>query len=337
MNFTDNRHGAIKPAGNHASVRTTGLLLGVPLVMLLSSLSIVQAAHADTKKPAVAASATNHAALLLEVRKNLTQSGKYSASDIEGIIAELRNKSMIEIQAMVDFAGSKATGADRLIAGSGSDARDRAGELTGRSGVSGTSGSASERGINQALTPGVNDTRGQTSSCSACDAAPEQGFFDWLLGSKERNGADQLDSGAPPTPKGATHYPASNGDHIYVFKDKSVSIVRRGKETEYLNSNQRLVDSNGNAKEPRPDGDKSGGFTAADVRRVAALLGSKSEPDPNSSKGGTGGGVDSTRTNRTGTVGLYTESATGTYTSKADVLEIIRISVEKLQGPQVGK
>lgn len=334
MNFIDKRHGAIKPAGNHASVRTTGLLLGVPLAMLLSSLSIVQAAHADTKKPAVAASATNHAALLVEVRKNLAQSGKYSASDIEGIIAELRNKSMEEIQAMVDFAGSKATGAERLLGpGTAQDARDRAGELTGRSGGGGGGESASQRSINQALTPGLNDTRGQNkaeASCNACESTPPPP-------GKHRNGAEMVDSEPPPAPAGSRLVEAANGDNIYIFSDKSVGIVRPDGTTEYLNSRQRLVDKGGDKKEPTPDGVKSSGFTAADVRRVAALLGSKSEPDPNSDNGGTGGGVNDSKANRTGTLGLYTESGTTTYVSRADVKEVIRISVEKLQGPQVGK
>ena len=47
--------------------------------------------------------------------------------------------------------------------------------------------------------------------------------------------------------------------------------------------------------------------------------------------------MNDSKANRTGTLGLYTESGTTTYVSRADVKEVIRISVEKLQGPQVGK
>ena len=329
MNFTDNRHGAIKLAGNHASVRTTGLLLGVPLAMLLSSLSIVQAAHADTKKPAVAASTASHAALLVEVRKNLTQSGKYSAKEIDGVIAELRNKSMEEIKAIVDFAGSKATGAERLVGpGAGQDARDRAGQLLGSSGsASSTSGNGAQRGVQSQLTGGgIRDTSGYAANgMDDCQACP---------GTNTGGGA-----AANPDSQVGSDIKAANGDTIKRYQDGSASIERGGR-TEYLNKHHQLVDQNGTKVTPNPEDNTPGGsgrLTTADVRRIGALLGSKSEPDPNGDGGGNGGGVNDSKANRTGTLGLYTESGTTTYVSRADVKEVIRISVEKLQGPQVGK
>ena len=323
---------------NHNLARKTCLVLGVPLAMLLSSLVIVQAAHADTKKPEIAATdAKQQAALLLEIRNNLTQKGKYSATEIDGVIAELRNKSVEEIKAIADFAGSRATGAERLVGpGTGQDARDRAGELTGRIGDSSASETATQRGVNDALHPGLNDTQGQDSigakNCNACEPTP-------FLGDKQRTGSKMVNGdGAPPAPAGSVKdIPTKGGGHIYVFKDKSVRIVGSVGSTEYINKNGVLVDRDGGKKEPTPDGVKSNGFTAADVRRVTAMLGSKSEPDPNSDNGGTGGGVNDTKANRTGTLGLYTDSATGTYTSKTEIKEVIRLSVEKLQGPPVIK
>ena len=107
-------HSVANPENRNIAGKTC-LVLGVPLAMLLCSLVIVQAAHADTKKPDIAVPDAKQAALLLEIRKNLTQRGKYSAAEIDGVIAELRNKSLEEIKAIADFAGSKTTGAERLV------------------------------------------------------------------------------------------------------------------------------------------------------------------------------------------------------------------------------
>ena len=315
--------------------RNACLVLGVPLAMLLSSLLIVQVAHADTKKPTIAATdAKQQAALLVEIRKNLSQSGKFSPAVIDGVIAELRNKSMEEIKAMVDFAGSKATGAERLVGpGAGQDARDRAGEIVGRSGSSSaTTGNGTQRGVQGQLTGGgINDTRGQDgiwgigqAGCSACPG-------DVITEDQPSKQVDQKNGGP---------INAGNGDVIQRWNDGSASIQRPNGTTEYINSAGRLVDGNGANVTPNPEDNTPGGsgrLTAADVRRIGALLGSKSEPDPNSGKGGAGGGVNATKANPTGTVGLYTEAGTATYVSRADVQEVIRISVEKLQGPQVGK
>lgn len=319
---------------NRNLARKASLILGVPLAMLLSSLVIVQAAHADTKKPTVAASDVKQAALLAEIRKNLVQSGKYKAAEIDAVIGELRNKSVEEIKAMADFAGSKATGAERLVGpGAGQDARDRAGEIVGSSGSSSsTTGNGTQRGVQSQLTGGgINDTRGQDgiwgigqAGCTACPG-------------------DVITEDQPPKQAGQENggpINAGNGDVIQRWNDGSASIKRPNGTTEYINSAGRLVDGNGANVTPNPEDNTPGGsgrLTAADVRRIGALLGSKSEPDPNSSKGGTGGGVNDTKANRTGTLGLYTEGGTVAYTSKAEIKEIIRISVEKLQGPQVGK
>ncbi|MEP6906450.1 MAG: hypothetical protein ABI858_00490 [Pseudoxanthomonas sp.] len=310
----------------------------MPLAMLLSSLLIVQAANADTKKPTISATDTKHqAALLVEIRKNLSQSGKFSPAVIDGVIAELRNKSMEEIKAIADFAGSNATGAERLIGpGVSQDARDRAGQLVGSSGSSSSiNGSGAQRGVQSQLTGGgINDTRGQESvSKETCVACPGS-------------------SGRGMTASQATEEPTvetkPNGDVVTSYSDNSKSIVRGGK-TEYVNSHGRVVDQNGRSgflswllggkKTPLPDDNNpsSGRLTFADQKRLGLIGSLVSEPDPNSTKGGTGGGVNESKANRTGTVGLYTESGTATYTSKADVQEIIRISVEKLQGPQVGQ
>lgn len=328
MNFIDRRYRTTELSPNRMRTGMTGLLLGVPLAMFLSSVSIVEAARAETKKPAAAATDAKHAALLAEVRKNMTQSGKYSASQIDGVIAELRNKSMDQIKALADFSGKNATGAERLVGpGVGQDARDRAGQIVGSSGGSSSaSGNGAQRGVQDQLNTrgGINDTRGQDATgCTACPGPVKEG--------QPAKQAGQ-ENGGPIN--------AGNGDVIQRWNDGSASIKRPNGTTEYLNSQNQLVDRNGNAVTPNPEDNTPGGsgrLTAADVRRIGALLGGKSEPDPSSSKGGTGGGVDSTKTNRTGTVGLYTESGTVTYTSKADIKEIIRISVEKLQGPSAGK
>src|SRR3954451_14581484 len=101
MNHINDQLHSVATSANRNLARKTCLVLGVPLAMLLSSLLIVQAAHADTRKPEIAAAdAKQQAALLLEIRNNLTRSGKYSAIEIEGVIAELRNKSVEEIKAI---------------------------------------------------------------------------------------------------------------------------------------------------------------------------------------------------------------------------------------------
>lgn len=336
MKDVDHQNVLTNKTNRIGTFRVAAAVLGVPFAILLSALSVALPAHAQDKKPLVLAD-SNIMALLAEIRTRLVKSGTYSAAEIDGVIAELRNKNMDEIKAISDFAGKNPTGAERLIPGSGSEARDRAGELTGHSGGGSSGVSASERGINQALTPGINDRSGQTSdSCDACDAVSKETVWDWLTGSKQRNGADQLGTGEPKKYGDARRVKSNNGDTIDIYKDKSVSITRKDGSTEFLSSGQRLVDKNGNAKEPRPDGDKSGGFTISDLRRVIALLGQHSQPAGNDDTG-SGGGLDGTKTNRTGTLGYFQEDGSRTYTSKADVKEIIRLSVEKLQGPRVVK
>jgi hypothetical protein len=209
-----------------------GLLFGVPLAMFLSSVSIVEAARAETKKPAAAATDAKHVALLAEVRKNMTQNGKYSASQIDGVIAELSNKSMEEIKAIADFAGSKATGAERLVgSGAGQDARDRAGQLLGSSGPSSsTTGNGAQRGGQSQLTGGgINDTRGHDSvGRESCDACP---------GKNGKNAGNVTED--------TTVENKPNGDVVTTYPDNSKSIVRGGK-TEYVNSHGRVVDKAGN-------------------------------------------------------------------------------------------
>lgn len=309
------------------STRMTGLALAAPLALLLVTMPFVASVHAETRKPTIATANATQPALLAEIRKNLVQSGKYSAIEIDSVIAELRNKSVEEIKAIADFSGKAASGAERLVGpGVGQDARDRAGQLIGSSGTaSSSSGNGAQRGVQSELAGGgINDTRGQDATgCTACPGPVKEG--------QPAKQAGQ-ENGGPIN--------AGNGDVIQRWNDGSASIKRPNGTTEYLNSQNQLVDRNGNAVTPNPEDNTPGGsgrLTAADVRRIGALLGSKSEPDPNSSKGGTGGGVNDTKANRTGTLGLYTEGATGTYTSKTEIKEIIRISVEKLQGPQVGK
>ena len=333
MNSIDRRNDTTKLARNCMRTGMAGLLLGVPLAMFLSSVSIVEAARAETKKPTAAATDAKHAALLVEVRKNLTQSGKYNATEIDGVIAELRNKSMEEIKAIADFAGSKATGAERLVGpGVGQDARDRAGQILGSSGnASSTSGNGAQRGVQSQLTGGgINDTRGQDSvGRESCDACP---------GKNGKNAGNVTED--------TTIENKPNGDVVTTYPDNSKSIVRGGK-TEYVNSHGRVVDKAGNSgfwswllgtKTPLPDDNNpsSGRLTFADQKRLGLIGSLASEPDPNGGAS-TGGGIDGSKSNRTGTVGLFTESGTRSYTSEVEIKEVIRLSIEKLQGPQVGK
>lgn len=333
MNRANDQLRSVAIPANRKLARKACLVLGVPLAMLLSSLAIVQAAHADTKKPEIAAPAVKQAALLVEIRKNLAQTGKYSATEIDGVIAELRNKSVEEIKAIADFAGSKATGAERLVGpGAGQGARDKMGQIIGSSGnASSTSGNATQRGVQSQLTGGgINDTRGQDSvGRESCDACP---------GKNGRNAGNVTEDTTKET--------KPNGDVVTTYPDKSRSIVRGGK-TEYVNSHGRVVDKAGNSgfmswflgtRTPLPDDNNpsSGRLTFADQKRLGLIGSLESEPDPNGGTG-TGGGIDSSKSNRTGTVGLFTESGTRNYTSEVEIKEVIRLSVEKLQGPPVIK
>lgn len=325
-------HSVANPENRNIAGKTC-LVLGVPLAMLLCSLVIVQAAHADTKKPDIAVPDAKQAALLLEIRKNLTQRGKYSAAEIDGVIAELRNKSLEEIKAIADFAGSKTTGAERLVGpGAGQGARDPMGRIVGSSGSSPSiTGNGAQRGVQNQLTGGgINDTRGQDSvGKESCDACP---------GKNGRNAGNVTEE--------TTTENKPNGDVVTTYPDNSKSIVRGGK-TEYVNSHGRVVDKAGNSgfwswllgtKTPLPDDNNpsSGRLTFADQKRLGLIGSLASEPDPNGGTS-TGGGIDGSKSNRTGTVGLFTESGSRSYTSEVEIKEVIRLSIEKLQGPQVGK
>ncbi len=288
------------------------------------------AAHATTGKPGAAETA-ERATLRAELQRALTAKG-LNKTGVDRVLANLDRLDMAELRDLAGFAGEAASGAERVLPGSGTNVRDRAGELTGRSGITTGSGPASQRGIDRAMTPGVRDTRGHVSSCQACPDAPKETS---VMGDKQRNGGDMArpEGSGPAEPRRVAN---GNGEVIVIQPDGSASILRLSTgKFEYVDSEHRLVDSKGNAKEPLPDDQgASGGFTAADVKRVAALIGRYSQPAGND-EGGTGGPVDAGRANPTGSRGLYTDAQLGAgYVSRADLQEILRVAFEKLRGPQ---
>ena len=322
----------ITPADRNLA-RKASVVLGVPLAMLLSSMLIVPTAHADTKKPTISAPDAKQAALLLEIRKNLTQTGKFNKRLIDNIMGELQNKSMADIRDMANFVGRNVPGAESLVGpGAKESARDHLGRVLGSSGSgSSATGNGTQSSVQSQLTGGgINDTRGHDSvKKESCDACP---------GKNGKNPGNVTEDKSTET--------KSNGDVVTTYPDSSKSIVRGGK-TEYVNSHGRVVDKAGNGgfwswllstTTPLPDDNNpsSGRLTFADQKRLGLIGTLASEPDPNSGSG-TGGGIDGTKSNRTGTVGLFTEAGTLTYTSKAEIQEVIRLSIEKLQGPKVGK
>ncbi|RXR08290.1 hypothetical protein [Pseudoxanthomonas composti] len=281
------------------------------------------------EKPATQPATASRAALLAEVARAL-KSRNIAAPNVERIVANLSQLDMSELEALAGFGGTAATGAGRLVEGASGSVRDRAGELTGRVGGSAGGGtSASQRGVERAMRPGMRDTRGQLSTCQAC---PEDASF---MGNTQRNGAGMAKDNSNSASDQPRRIDAGNRDVIKIYKDGSASIIRMSSgRIEYVNSDQRLVDESGNAKEPAPDSEQgSGGFTAADVKRVGALINQHRQPTGDES--GNGGPVDTGRTDPTGARGLYTESRLGAgYVSEGDLREIVRLSIEKLRGPQ---
>lgn len=312
--------------------RTSRLLLAALLPLAFAAvLAPVSSAHADTGKPTTTET-QQRAALRAELQRLLTARG-LGKGGVDRVLANLDQLDMAALRDLAGFAGERATGADRLLVGGAAGARDRAGEFTGRTGTGSNGNPASQNATDRAMTPGVRDTRGQTSSCAACPGAPKETP---VQGTKQRNGADMLKPEQSASTGGPRTINAANGDTITLHKDGSAKIQRPNGTNEYLDSDHRLVDSAGQAKEPMPDdAGSSGAFTAADVRRIGAMLGKYSQPAGTDEGGGTGGPVDQGKTNPTGSRGLYTDAQLGAgYVSRADLEEIVRVAIEKLQGPQ---
>ena len=315
------------------AAKSTASMLVLMLPLALACVAAVPA-WADTAKPATSADAAKRSALQVELRRQLL-ARKLPAAGVERTLAQLDGLSMAQLRELAGFAGARDVGAGRLIAGAPAQSgRDRAGELVGSSGSSSSasSGSGMQQGIRGAMDPrnGINDTRGQTSSGAAtCAACPD------TRSGREPEKHDASGDG----PRTITTH---TGNTIKIYGDGSASIAGRDGKTEYLNSGGRIVDKSNtpvpNAT-PRPDDQSpvtSTRITQNDIDRSNGVLGHRANPNPNDT-GSTGGPVDTGKADRTGGLGLFTDTRPGAgYISKADMQEVIRLSIEKLQGPQVG-
>ena len=315
------------------TTRSATSMLALILPLALASVAAVPA-WADTAKPATSAEAAQRSALQNELRRQLVAK-RIPSAGVERTLAQLDGLSMAQLRELADFAGARDAGAGRLIAGAPAQAgRDRAGDIVGSSGSSSsaTSGSGMQRGIAGAMDPrnGINDTRGQTSyGADTCAACPD---------TKSGREAAKYDA----TGDGPKKIETQSGHTIKIYGDGSASIAGADGKTEYLNSGGRIVDRSNNAvpnATPRPDDQSpttSTRITQNDIDRINGVLGNRAKPNPNDT-GSTGGPVDAGKADRTGSLGLFTDNRPGAgYVSKADMQEIIRVSIEKLQGPQVG-
>lgn len=309
------------------AVRTT--LLQIAVLCALTCGGVAPVVHAQ-EKPASATATAKRTALLSEISRVL-KTRNLSSVQVDRIVANLSQLDMAELEALAGFAPGAATGADRLVPGSAGSVRDRAGELTGRLGTTNGSGtSASQRGVERALTPGIRDGRGQASTCQACPESGDTPINPFVAGGTSNKGIPDSEGNVQTWPKKVD---GQNGSKIEIWQDGSASITT-GKRTEYVSSDQRLVDKSGNAKEPAPDSEQgSGRVTAGDLKRIGAII--NRHRQPTGDEGGSGGPVDTGRTDPTGSRGLYTESRLGAgYVSESDLKEIVRLSIEKLRGPQ---
>ena len=301
--------------------------------VLVGALAVLPAAsalgQAAPKAGKVAGTNAETQALIDEVRRAMLAGGRYSAKQIDAVVALLQNRDMAQIRDMAQLKGSAVKGAERLTGGSGVDPNrpqsDQAGTLLGSTGVTARTGNASPKELQAGPAGGgLADRSGFASANAGCEACP--GTY---------SGRSSAGPARSYTPAGSPHT-----SRIDVYSDGSARISYTDGTHEYLNNEYRLVDEKSAPipnRTPRPDGAGAGGgtrVTMADVRRIEALRGQLGIPNPEKTPAG-GGPVDTVRASTTTTTGLFTEQATGTYVSDAEIGEILRVALEKLRGPVI--
>jgi hypothetical protein len=314
------------PATGARTLHRGACLLVGALVLLLPAVPVLAQATPDAAK--AAATKAEKAQLLDEVSRQMLATGRYSAKQVDAVVAQLQGRDMSQIRDMALAKGSALKGAERLIGASGDAGRaqvDQAGALLGSSGVSARTGGSVPKEV-QGGPPGGGfvDRSGFASANAGCEACP--GTY---------SGRSSAGAASTITPTGS-----ATTSRIEIYADGSARISYSDGTHEYLNNQNRLVDERGAPipdRTPRPDGaaDKGGTrVTMADVRGIEALRSRLGIPNPE--KTGAGGGpVDTVRASPTTTTGLYVDPAAGTYVSEVEMAEILRIALEKLGGPVI--
>ena len=280
--------------------------------------------QASAATPAAAAKSTAASpALLAEIQRLLTQSGMDNAQ-IGSLMASLRSMSMDQVRGLAD--ARNVSQLERLMPGA-SSAQAKAGRDPSQAsfGTAGTGGSASQNTFTNMQNRGPGDMVGsRTSQQSSCNACPDGGG---TSGGNAGNVHDDTSGDRAP-------FTDSNGNTITIYRDGSAKITGRDGKSEYLNSENRIVNSRGGAVTPNPESNASSGrVTAQQMKELMIRQGRLSKPT-GENNGGTGGPISTTKSDPTGTVGLFTDTRGKTASVSVDaVREIIRIAVEKTGGP----
>lgn len=297
------------------------LLWRTALVLALASGSVM-AQPVVTQKLAGPVSAS----VLAEIGQKGQALG-LTRQQLDGLLTNLRSMDMQQLRDLGELRNQSQL--ERLVPGATAGAGARAAVDPSRPGTqgAGNTGGASQQGVTGALRPGgqLSGTGrlGQLSSCYACDGS---------FGSGGQSGQS-----TNPDSKSKT-VTTSNGGSIDIHNDGSAKITNANGKVEYINSEQRIVDRNNNAATPNPDRDASSNRVYAhDLAAVQARLGSNRTPNPNSGdNGGVGGGL-SGNSNAVGTRATFIDTPTAARFSVAALAETIRIAVERVAGPKVGK
>ena len=317
--FTSTRNdaGACVPSSRPGAQR---LLWRTALVLALASGSVMAQPEAAQKLSAQVSSS-----LLAEIGRQAQALG-LSQAQVEGLMTNLRGMDMQQLRDLGELRNQSQL--ERLVPGATMAAGVRAPVDPARPGAqgAGSAGGASQQGVNGALRPGLGGTgrQGQLSSCDACPGSFGTG--------------GQSGQSTNPDSKSKT-VTTSNGGSIDIHNDGSAKITNANGVVEYINSEQRIVDKNNNAVTPNPNKDASSNRVYAhDLAAIQARLGANRTPNPNAGdKGGSGGGVSGSHSNPVGSRATFVEPAAAAHFSIVALAETIRIAVERVAGPKVGK
>jgi len=318
------------PAQPAASNRFGPCTLSAVLSACMVSAALLSSAAAWAAGPAIAPSLTRQAippSVLAEIELRGRQIG-LSNSQLQSLVSALRGMDMAQLRDLADV--KNASKLERLLPGISAVSQPVVSDPS-RPGGGAAGGSALQQGVQGQLTvgPGQMSTgrTGQLSVGSGCIACPNSGTTGGLSGQPAKQAGEE-----PKTINTAI------GGTIKIYSDGSASIQNADGSTEYINSAGRIVDKNGAAAEPLPDGNaRSNRITALDLIAIQARMGGNRTPNPNRDGGGTGGGVDAGKANPVGSRATFIESGGTPRVSLAQVREVIRIAVERLGGPIAGR
>jgi len=293
-------------------------LIGAPV--------IVQSAETAPAQTAAASTAKVSPAFLAEVRAQVMQRLRLTASEADTLTSKLSSMNFNQVGGLVTGNASALQALFTAGQGIGTDAKTGTQGAVNQSGVATSSGgNATERMLSDTknLRGGFTDGgRGNAQEggkdCQACAGT----------GTGSRNNTDPAADGGDPIK-------TQNGGKIYVYPDGSFVIQdKNGKQEVYdKNYKARTDDPRWTAnKTPVPDGEggrRSGLISAAEWRTLLGRLGSRGAPEANKSSGA-GCTVATTRT----TAGTPIEVQTKRVVDTVQLQEILRIAAEKF-GPKL--